>query len=74
MNPEPPLLAEHAGDISVQELFWVIKHGIKMTGMPSWGATHSDDRIWAMAAFVKKLPEYDALDYQEMRQQSAGFE
>jgi mono/diheme cytochrome c family protein len=74
MNPEPPLLAEHAGDISLRELFWVIKHGIKMTGMPAWGVTHSDDKIWAMAAFVKKLPEYNALDYQEMRQQTAGSE
>ena len=74
MNPEPPLLAEHAGDMPLRELFWVIKHGIKMTGMPAWGVTHSDDKVWAMAAFVKKLPEYDALDYQEMRQQNAGFE
>jgi mono/diheme cytochrome c family protein len=74
MNPEPPLLAEHAGDISLRELFWVIKHGIKMTGMPAWGVTHSDDKIWAMAAFVKKLPEYNALDYQDMRQQTAGSE
>ena len=72
MNPEPPLLAEQAGDISLRELFWVIKHGIKMTGMPAWGVTHSDDKIWAMAAFVKKLPEYDALDYQAMRQQTTG--
>lgn len=74
MNPEPPLLAEHAGEISLQELFWVIKNGIKMTGMPAWGVTHSDDKIWAMAAFVKKLPEYDALDYQTMRQQTGGSE
>jgi len=74
LNPEPPLLAEHAGDISLRELFWVIKHGIKMTGMPAWGPTHTDAKIWAIAAFVKKLPEIDALDYQSMRQQTAGSE
>ena len=72
MNPKSPLLAKHAGDMSLLELFWVIKHGIKMTCMPAWGVTHADDKIWAMAVFVKKLPQYNALDYQEMRQQNAG--
>jgi mono/diheme cytochrome c family protein len=71
LNPQPPLLAEEAEDVSLQELFWVIKHGIKMTGMPAWGVTHSDDDIWAIAAFVKKLPEYSAQGYEAMRRQTA---
>jgi mono/diheme cytochrome c family protein len=72
LNPKPPLLAEEADEASLQELFWVIKHGIKMTGMPAWGVTHSDDEIWAITAFVKKLPGYSVLDYQDMRQQAVG--
>ena len=42
MSPPPPDLAPVAGRRSPAELFWVIKHGIRMTGMPAWGATHSD--------------------------------
>jgi mono/diheme cytochrome c family protein len=74
LNPKPPLLAKMKEDIPAKELFWVIKHGIKMTGMPAWGPTHSDDKIWAMVAFVKKLHELSPADYQAMRQETAGSE
>ena len=70
LNPKPPLLAKVAKDSSTQELFWVIKHGIKMTGMPAWGPTHSDDKIWAMVAFVKTLPGLSPAQYKAMQQQA----
>lgn len=44
--------------------FWVIKHGIKASGMPAWGKTHDDQRIWAMVAFLQQLPRLDAAQYQ----------
>jgi len=47
-------------------LFWVIKNGVKMTAMPAWGPTHSDQKIWAMVAFLEKLPHMTAAQYQEM--------
>jgi mono/diheme cytochrome c family protein len=70
LNPKPPLLADVASQTPASELFWVIKHGIKMTGMPAWGPTHSDDRIWAMVAFVKSLPDLTPAQYKAMQQQS----
>ncbi len=54
LYPQPPDLATAAKLYSDGELFWIIKHGIKMTGMPSW-ADHSDDEVWATVAFLKKL-------------------
>lgn len=39
-----------------------------MTGMPAWGPTHSDDKVWAMAMFVKKLPTMSADEYQALKQ------
>lgn len=44
--------------------FWIIKHGIKASGMPAWGITHDDQRIWAMVAFLQKLPELSKEEYQ----------
>jgi mono/diheme cytochrome c family protein len=72
LNPRPPLLAEEAAGLSPRELFWIIKHGIRMTGMPAWGPTHEDDKIWAMVAFVKKLPALSAGEYRAMHQQESG--
>jgi len=69
LNPQPPLLAAKlVKGMSPAELFWVIKNGIKMTGMPAWGPTHSDDQIWAIVAFVKQLPTLTAADYRAMQQ------
>ena len=60
--------------MSPQELFWVTKNGIKMTGMPAWGKTHSDKKIWAMVAFMKKLPDMSAEEYKKMESQSEPME
>lgn len=49
--------------ISPAEEFWVIKHGIKMTGMAAWGRTHSDTLIWDMVAFLQKLPTLTPAQY-----------
>ncbi|MFC3068484.1 c-type cytochrome [Phenylobacterium soli] len=47
-----------------QQQFWIIKHGVKMTAMPAWGRTHSDDLIWDMVAFVRTLPSLSPAQYQ----------
>lgn len=46
--------------------FWVIKHGIKASGMPAWGKTHDDQRIWAMVAFLQQLPRLTSAQYQTL--------
>jgi len=63
LNPEPPDLSEDDGHMSDAELFWVIKNGIRMTGMPAWGPTHSDEELWDIVAFVKTLPDMSAAEY-----------
>lgn len=66
LNPPPPNLAESASHMDASELFWATKHGIRMTGMPAWGATHDDDALWCVVAFLKKLPDMDARGYQAL--------
>lgn len=62
MNPRPPELAKlPIGDPAEQ--FWVIKHGIKMTAMPAWGTTHTDEEIWNMVALLQKLPKLTPAQY-----------
>jgi hypothetical protein len=64
LNPGPPDLKDVVGDLLPQELFWVIKNGIKMTGMPSFGKIEVPDaEIWNMVAFLKKLPMVSEEDY-----------
>ena len=74
LNPPAPYLVEVAKEIDPKELFWITKNGIKMTGMPAWGKTHSDEKIWAIVAFVKKLPNMTAEEYQKMKSPSGTME
>ena len=64
LNPDPPDLKDAVGELEPRELFWVVKNGIKMTGMPSFGlAGASDQQIWTIVAFIKKLPSISDADY-----------
>ena len=55
--PEPPDLSVTAREWTAAEVFWIIDHGVKMSGMPALAPTQAEDQIWLLAAFVKKLPE-----------------
>jgi mono/diheme cytochrome c family protein len=48
------------------EDFWVVKHGLKMTGMPAWGVTHDDEILWGVVAFLRKLPELTPEEYRAL--------
>ena len=66
LNPPPPDLARVASTWSSAEVFWIVKNGIKMTGMPAFGPTHSDARLWSIVAFVKQLQQMTPEDYDKM--------
>ena len=64
MHPDPPDLKEVVNERTPAQLFWVIKNGINMTGMPSFAlAGAKDDDIWQIVAFLKKLPNVSEADY-----------
>ncbi len=53
------------------EAFWVLKSGIKMTGMPAFGPTHDDDELWGIVGFWRRLPAMKPEQYKELIE-SAG--
>jgi mono/diheme cytochrome c family protein len=56
LSPLPANLAFTARDWPAAELFWVIKYGIKMAGMPAWEFRLAEDDLWAIVAYLKILP------------------
>ncbi|MEQ8797713.1 MAG: cytochrome c [Salinisphaeraceae bacterium] len=57
LNPPPPDLAEVIPHRTLAEAFWVIKNGVRMTGMPAFGPTHKDEELWALVAFLDQMSE-----------------
>jgi mono/diheme cytochrome c family protein len=65
LYPQPPSLIEPTRS-DPRTMFWVIKHGIKMSAMPAWGKSHDDDAIWSIVAFVRQLPSLSPSDYRAL--------
>ena len=41
---------------SDRELFWIVKNGIRLSGMPAFGNVEPDDHIWNLVEYVRTLP------------------
>ncbi|WP_298261541.1 cytochrome c [Bradyrhizobium sp.] len=65
LYPRAPELRRGSA-LTPAEEFWVVKHGIKMTGMPAWGVTHDDELLWDVVAFLRKMPELTAEQYKAL--------
>ncbi|MBL9024353.1 MAG: cytochrome c [Myxococcales bacterium] len=68
LYPEPENLtrAEVVDRWSDGELYWIVKNGIKDTGMIALGPTHKEEDLWAVTAFVRQLPTMPKSDYEAL--------
>jgi cytochrome c553 len=66
MTPHPPALGPRVDHWRPRELFYIVRHGVKMTGMPAWPADGRDDEVWAVVAFLRQLPGMEADRYREL--------
>jgi len=73
LYPKPPDFSAQRID-EPAEAFWAIKHGLKMTAMPAWGLTHGDATIWAIVAFLRKLPDMSPAQYKQITAAAAAAE
>ncbi len=71
LYPAPPNLTRRRIDDAARA-FWVVKHGIKMSGMPAWGRSMEDEPIWGMVAFMQQLPDMSPDRYRELVDASGG--
>lgn len=72
LYPAPPNLTQIGTNGNPSVAFWIVKHGIKATGMPAWGKSMGDEHIWGMVAFLQQLPSLDAAQYRALVAASDG--
>jgi len=63
MQPLPGPLVDARQHWRARELYWVTKHGIRMSGMPAWEFRLSEKELWAVVAFLQKLPDLTPAQY-----------
>jgi len=75
LYPSPPSMT--AGYIqqarSETEIYWIVKHGIKMTGMPAFGPTHNDEELWGLTVLTTEMPHMTIEQYRQQLK-AAGSE
>ena len=71
MRPEPPDLGHVAKHADTSEIYWIVKHGIKMTGMPAFGDHADENELRAIAEFVKNIKTYSTSEFRGIANRSA---
>ncbi len=66
INPNPPPLVTAANNWTDAQLFWITSHGLKMSGMPEFGARLSETDRWAIVAFLRRIVLLSPADYQRL--------
>jgi mono/diheme cytochrome c family protein len=67
MLPVPENLALMARERGAADIYWTVRNGLKMTGMPAWQYRLTDDEMWDVVAFVKKLPSFSPAQYAALK-------
>jgi len=65
MQPLPGPLVDARHHWKPRELYWLTKHGIKMSGMPAWEYRLSEEELWSVVAFLARLPDLTPQQYAE---------
>ena len=69
MYPRPTdLRSDDTQGMSDGELYWVIKNGVRWSGMPAFGKPGDDDdeHVWKIVAYVRHLPKLTPQEQQEV--------
>ncbi len=69
--PAPDMTQEETQRLTDGELFYIIKNGIRFTGMPAWEEEHTDEETWKQVLFIRHLPN---LTPEELEMMEVGEE
>lgn len=72
MQPVPGPLADASRRWRPNELYWITRHGIKMSGMPAWEFHLADEDLWAVVGFLVALPELSPQGYAAITRQAGA--
>ena len=72
LQPLPGPLIDAARRWQPGEVYWITRHGIKMSGMPAWEMRLPDDDLWALTAFLQRLPDMTPAAYRDTTAAQAG--
>ena len=70
--PAPDLTLGRVQERTDGELFWIVQNGVRMTGMPAFGASHKEEEIWKIVGFLRHLPALTPEEEKELKAAAAS--
>ena len=68
LYPKPPdMRMAQTQNLTDGEIFYIINNGVRMTGMPGWRSSHTDEDTWKLVLFIRHLPQLSAEEKKEMQ-------
>jgi len=67
--PPAPQLPHVGTQYSEPEIYWIIKHGIRMTAMSAYGPFYKEDQLWSLAAFIRRVDTLTPVEIQSIQPQ-----
>src|SRR5712692_7683436 len=62
----PDMRLAQTQNLTDGELYYTIRNGIRLTGMPAWGTEEKDDDTWKLVLFIRHLPQLTPAEEREM--------
>ena len=72
MQPAPGPLVDADTNWKTRELYWITRHGVKMSGMPAWEYHLDEDELWDVVAFVSAMPGMTQDDFRRLTERQAA--
>ncbi|MBI4774696.1 MAG: cytochrome c [Deltaproteobacteria bacterium] len=75
LYPSPPSMTSGSlqSELGKAEIYWIVRHGVKLTGMPAFGPTHTEEQLWGLVAFVEDVPRTAPEQYRQMVMKEGGM-
>jgi mono/diheme cytochrome c family protein len=70
LQPLPGPLVNARRQWRPRELYWITRHGVRMSGMPAWQHRLTDAELWSVVAFMQRLPDLSAAQYTAFMRQA----
>jgi mono/diheme cytochrome c family protein len=72
LYPSPPQLPHVGTQYSEPEVYWIVKHGVRMTGMSAYGPFYSEKELWSLAAFLRRIDKLPPAMLEKIRPKKTG--
>lgn len=67
LNPQPPYLLDANQNWTPSQLYWIVRNGIKMTGMPAWRESMREGEMRDVVAFIAAMAKMPPQTYARWR-------